>query len=47
MSMSDTKELWHFFYEEAIDMGMSPDDAKVWAYDKMDYQVETLEKIYE
>jgi|TARA_B110000211_G_C14075807_1_gene551973 hypothetical protein len=45
--MSEVKELLLFFYEEAKDMGMSDEDAKAWAYDKMDYQVETLEKIYE
>jgi hypothetical protein len=32
--MGDVKELLEQYYEEALDMGMTEEDAKVWAYDK-------------
>ena len=33
--MSDINETLLNYYEEALDMGMTEDDAKVWAWDKL------------
>ena len=33
--MSDINETLLSFYEEALDMCMTEDDAKVWAWDKL------------
>jgi len=33
--MSDINETLLSYYQEALDMGMTEDDAKVWAWDKL------------
>tara|TARA_R110002095_G_C4177986_1_gene232596 strand:- start:177 stop:293 length:117 start_codon:yes stop_codon:yes gene_type:complete len=33
--MSDINETLLTYYHEALDMGMTEDDAKVWAWDKL------------
>ena len=33
--MSDINETLLNYYEEALDMGMTEDDAKAWAWDKL------------